>query len=85
MTENATGDGRCFVQPMLSIGATSGHISATNVGRAAFTLFDVCVMGYGVGGVATNIGELLHLKPTTIQGSANDLIEAMEAKTSSWR
>ena len=70
---------------MLAIGATSGHISSTNVGRAAFTLFEVCVVGYGVGGVVTNIGELLLQKPTTIQESADILIEAMEAKTSCWQ
>ena len=86
VTENVTGDARCFIQPMLAIGATSGHASTNNVGRAANTLFHHCVMGHGVGGVATEIGKTKSciLEPAIPKG-ADNFIKAMEAKTSSWR
>ena len=54
---STTGDGLCFVQPTLKRGAISGHASGTEVGQAAFTLLQTCVIERGMGGVAYKIGE----------------------------
>ena len=34
----------------------SGHMSSTELGQAAYTLFDVCVVRRGYGGIAGNPG-----------------------------
>ena len=49
-------DGRCFVQAVLAPGVTSGKASSTQVGQAAFDTFQHCVIKYGYGGIAANIG-----------------------------
>ena len=53
-----TDDGVCFVQEILRQGAISGRASATEIGQAAFTLLQACVVERGMGGIAHNIGEL---------------------------
>ncbi len=50
-------DGLCFIQPFLKPGAGIGHASATQIGQAAYTTLQTCVIERGMGGVATNIGE----------------------------
>lgn len=57
------GDGRCFIQPLLANGATSGHASADEVGQAAYNLYHHCVVKRGVGGIVTNIGRSLGKTP----------------------
>lgn len=52
-----TEDGLCFVQPVLTGGAMVGHASGTEVGQAAFTMLQVCVVERGTGGIASRIGE----------------------------
>ena len=52
-------DGLCFVQPLLLRGAATGHASSTELGRAAYTLFERCVVDKGTGGVAVEIGTFL--------------------------
>ena len=42
---------------MLREGKNTGSIDQTQFGTAAYTLFDVCVVHYGYGGVAENVGE----------------------------
>ncbi len=42
---------------VLISGKVSGHMSLTQFGLAAYTLFDVCVVHYGYGGVAGNVGK----------------------------
>ncbi|KAL9069082.1 MAG: hypothetical protein Q9161_005729 [Pseudevernia consocians] len=49
-------DGLCLIQPVLSAGAISGHASPTEVGQAAYTLLQTCVIERGTGGMAFNIG-----------------------------
>ncbi|KAL2048691.1 hypothetical protein N7G274_000603 [Stereocaulon virgatum] len=49
-------DGVCFIQVVLPPPKTQGRVSATQIGRAGFTIFDTCVKHYGYGGIAANIG-----------------------------
>ncbi len=49
-------DGRCFVQPLLIRGAVTGTISSTQMGQAAYTLFQRCVVEKGLGGIAADVG-----------------------------
>lgn len=53
-------DGWCFVQPVLKEGALSGRATATQIGQAAYTMLQACVVERGTGGMAFGIGELLH-------------------------
>lgn len=50
-------DGLCYVQPILEKGATVGHASSSEVGQAAFTMLQACVVERGIGGEAYNIGK----------------------------
>lgn len=49
-------DGRCFMQPLLLRGAVTGHASSTQMGQAAYIIFERCVLEKGVGGIAADIG-----------------------------
>ena len=49
-------DGRCFVQPALIRGMTTGLATSTEIGRAAYTIFQRCVVEKGLGGIADMIG-----------------------------
>ncbi|KAM0796442.1 hypothetical protein BDR22DRAFT_525996 [Usnea florida] len=51
-------DGLCFIQPFLKENVVSGHASSTEIGQAAYTTFQLCVVQRGVGGVASNIGPM---------------------------
>ena len=51
------GDGLCFVQPLLKEGAIIGHASSQQIGQAAYTMLQACVVERGMGGMAYNIGE----------------------------
>ena len=42
---------------VLAEGATSGHASSSQFGRAAFTTFQQCVVNWGYGGIVSNIGK----------------------------
>ncbi len=44
------------MQPVLKKDVPSGHASATEVGQAAYTLLQTCVIEKGVGGIAGDIG-----------------------------
>ena len=44
------------MQAVLLRGATTGHASMTQVGQAAYTIFQHCVIDKGVGGIAADIG-----------------------------
>lgn len=70
-----TGDGLCFVQPVLKRGAVSGHASGNEVGRAAWQLLQTCVVERGMGGVAFNIGECptMIILPFEFSASMEDL------------
>ncbi|KAL6714234.1 hypothetical protein ACLMJK_007657 [Lecanora helva] len=50
------GDGTCYIEVILAAGAESGHASSQQIGVAAFTIFTECVVKYGYGGIANNIG-----------------------------
>lgn len=52
-----TGDGLCFVQPVLKQDAIFGHASPSEIGQAACTMLQTCVIERGMGGMAMNIGE----------------------------
>ena len=52
-----TEDGLCFIQPILAQGVDIGHATATQVGTAAYTLLQTCVIERGMGGLALDIGE----------------------------
>ena len=54
---STTEDGLCFVQALLTEGAMSGRATLTEVGQAAFTMLQVCVVERGTGGIASRIGE----------------------------
>jgi len=45
------------VQPILEKGTTVGHASPSEVGQAAFTMLQACVVERGIGGEAYNIGK----------------------------
>ncbi|CAD6589690.1 MAG: hypothetical protein ASARMPRED_004173 [Alectoria sarmentosa] len=49
-------DGLCFVQLLLKKDAVSGRATSTEIGQAAFTLLQTCVIERGMGGMAFNIG-----------------------------
>lgn len=50
--------GRCYVQPVLAEGATIGHAGPSEIGNAADTLSNECVLKkHGIGGIAGSIGE----------------------------
>ncbi|KAL2040475.1 hypothetical protein N7G274_006918 [Stereocaulon virgatum] len=49
-------DGVCFIQVLLKPGKMSGHMSSTELGQAAYTLFEACVVRSGYGGIASNPG-----------------------------
>lgn len=51
------GDGLCFVQPFLQEGAIIGHASPSQIGSAALTMLQTCVIERGMGGIAYDIGE----------------------------
>lgn len=51
-------DGLCFIQPFLKENVVSGHASSIEIGHAAYTTFQSCVVKRGVGGVASNIGPM---------------------------
>ncbi|CAD6591849.1 MAG: hypothetical protein ASARMPRED_005786 [Alectoria sarmentosa] len=54
-------DGLCFVQPLLLRGAVTGHVSSTQIGQAAYALYQRCVVERGVGGIAADVGGDNHL------------------------
>lgn len=54
---DVAGDGLCFVQPILKKDAISGYATSTEIGQAAFTMLQTCVIERGMGGMAFNIGE----------------------------
>jgi len=56
LADDVADDGRCYIQPFLTGGATSGRASFTNVSRAASAIIQGCVIPRGVGGTAMNIG-----------------------------
>lgn len=47
------------MQPLLLRGAMTGHASSTQLVRAAYTLFQKCVVEKGLGGIAADIGTWL--------------------------
>lgn len=49
-------DGLCYVQPILAEGAVTARASPREVGNAAYTLFQECVVKRGMGGIAGDIG-----------------------------
>ena len=49
-------DGLCFVQPLLKPGSETARASSLQMGRAAYTLFQRCVVEKGLGGIAADIG-----------------------------
>ena len=51
------------MQALLLRGAVKGHASPTQVGQAAYTLFQRCVVDRGVGAIAANIGASLFSYP----------------------
>ena len=51
-------DGLCFVQPLLTPGMVTGQATGTQIARAAYTLFQRCVVDRGIGGIAVDIGAL---------------------------
>ena len=57
------GDGRCFIQVILAPGFTSGKATSTQVGQAAFNTYSHCVVKYGYGGIAAQIGECVISAP----------------------
>lgn len=44
------------MQPLLVSGAVTAQASSAELGAAAYTLFQACVVEQGVGGLATDIG-----------------------------
>ena len=44
------------MQVVLSPGQITGRSTPSEIGDAAFTLFDTCVIPYGYGGLVSNIG-----------------------------
>lgn len=48
----------CYVQPILAEGAVTARASPREVGNAAYTLFQECVVKRGMGGIAGDIGQL---------------------------
>ncbi len=44
------------MQPLLLHGAASGHASSTQIGQAAYIVFQRCVVERGHGGIAADIG-----------------------------
>ena len=54
---DVVGDGLCFVQPVLQSGAISGQATSIEIGQAAYTMLQTCVIERGMGGMASNIGE----------------------------
>lgn len=54
---STTDDGLCFVQSVLKDGAISGRASSSEMGHAAFTVLQACVIERGMGGIAWDIGE----------------------------
>lgn len=44
------------MQPLLLRGAVTGHASSTQMGQAAYIIFERCVLEKGVGGIAADIG-----------------------------
>ena len=55
-------DGLCFVQPLLLHGAVTGQASSAEIGEAAYTLFQTCVVEKGIGGIAADIGASVFLQ-----------------------
>ena len=45
------------MEVVLISGKASGHMTLTELGVAAYTLFDICVVHYGYGGVASKVGK----------------------------
>ena len=54
-------DGLCFVQPLLRPGAETGRANSKQMGQAAYTLYQRCVVEKGLGGIAANIGAFISL------------------------
>ncbi len=52
-----TDDGRCYVQPILVEGEETARATLNEVGNAAYTVFEECVVKHGTGGIAGDIGE----------------------------
>lgn len=50
-------DGLCFVQPILAKDSVVGHASSTEIGQAAHTMLQACVIERGMGGLAFNLGK----------------------------
>ena len=44
------------MQPLLVSGAVTAQASSAELGAAAYTIFQTCVVDQGVGGLATDIG-----------------------------
>ena len=65
----------CIVEALLAEASKSGHASATELGRAAFTLFHACVMKEGIGGIAANIGNFLTY--LTVAQTPGQLLETL--------
>ena len=55
-------DGLCFVQPLLKPGSETARASSKQIGLAAYTLFQRCVVEKGLGGIADGIGVSSSLK-----------------------
>ena len=75
---STTDDGLCFVQSVLKDGAISGRASASEVGHAAFTVLQTCVIERGMGGMAFDIGEWS--KTQAITGLATQSPKPLEAQ-----
>ncbi|KAL6718482.1 hypothetical protein ACLMJK_004573 [Lecanora helva] len=54
-------DGLCYIQMVLDANAESGHVTSTQFGEAALVVYRECVVKYGYGGIASNIGGDNHL------------------------
>lgn len=49
------------MQTLLLRGAVTGHASSTQIGQAAYTLFQRCVVDRGFGAIAAQIGTSLFM------------------------
>lgn len=52
----------CYFQILLAEGATVGHASMSEVGGAALGVLTHCVRTHRLGGIASNIGQYLHIE-----------------------
>ena len=71
--------GRCYIQMVLTDGATVGSASAGEIDEAASQLISNCALLGNSGGVATNIG------PLTFETFETKLIQQYQVATVTWR